>query len=264
MTRIKKAASLLIAAMLIFALAMPVAAATNEESWILDVIVFFFCPEGERVYAGYVEARFYKNDIFIDYLGPNDWGSPYLRIPDVGATMPKVEIDIISVPLLELQNLGRFPVEVEVRETAFGNFWFGDLMIYLGELEDTPPEPTPPETLPTNTLSFTVGSTTYSNAGTPGTLDAAPFNEAGRIMVPLRNIVEAFGVEPQWNDGVISFTITGVDFVVTVGQPLPDDAGTPVIVNDRTFVPLRWVINGLNLAYEWDGDANTAHLFVPN
>ena len=50
---------------------------------------------------------------------------------------------------------------------------------------------------------------------------------------------------------------------MTVGQPLPDNMGTAVIVADRTFVPLIFVINALDGAsVRWDGDARAAYIYI--
>jgi hypothetical protein len=38
-----------------------------------------------------------------------------------------------------------------------------------------------------------------------------------------------------------------------IGQPLPNDLGIPIISNDRTFVPLRFVADALGADTKWDG-----------
>ena len=113
------------------------------------------------------------------------------------------------------------------------------------------------------TLRFAIDSATFTDNGIQYNLDAAPFIADDRTMVPLRNIIEAFGVTPQFNDGVIIFTIGGTPHTMTIGQPLSDDMGTPVIVADRTFVPLRFVMDTLDSAtVRWDGDARAAYVYI--
>ena len=118
-------------------------------------------------------------------------------------------------------------------------------------------------TAATRTLRFAIDNTTFMDNGTNRTLEAAPFIANDRTMVPLRAIIEAFGVTPQFNDGVIAFTIGGVNHTMTVGEPLPDNMGTPVIVADRTFVPLIFVINALDGANaRWDADNRVAYVYI--
>lgn len=132
----------------------------------------------------------------------------------------------------------------------------GSVLLILDETA-APQQPT------ARTLRFAIDSVTFTDNGTAHTLDAAPFIADGRTMVPLRNIIEAFGVEPQFNDGVITFTIGGTLHTMTIGQPLPDNMGTPVIVAARTFVPLIFVINALDGAdARWDGDARAAYVYI--
>jgi len=113
------------------------------------------------------------------------------------------------------------------------------------------------------TLRFPIDDTTYFDNGTARSLEAAPFIANDRTMVPLRAIIEAFGVTPQFDEGVITFALGGVTHTMTVGQPLADGMGTPVIVADRTFVPLIFVINALDGANaRWDDANRVAYVYI--
>jgi len=86
----------------------------------------------------------------------------------------------------------------------------------------------------------------------------APFwNEDGVIMVPLRAIAEALGYEVNW-DPVVKGVRLGVAINLwigedryTIGRMVPIELGTaPVIVDDRTFVPMtffRYVISNVSI-----------------
>lgn len=125
-------------------------------------------------------------------------------------------------------------------------------------------DPTPiavPLPLPADvtTLRFVVGSTTYSTNGVSGTLEAAPFNQDGRVMVPLRQIGEAIGA------AVIAFednTAIIDDIRLPIGVELAGGMGTPVIVEGRTFVPLGYIAQRIGATPRWDGAANAAYIYI--
>lgn len=83
------------------------------------------------------------------------------------------------------------------------------------------------------------------------TLEASPFiNENGRTMVPIRAISDAFGAEISWNgetrevlvknsEKEIILTIDSDTALVNNETKVLDSV--PVIVNNRTFVPLRFI-----------------------
>jgi len=129
------------------------------------------------------------------------------------------------------------------------------------DTQENAPEDAPQSSA--RTLRFAIDSTTFTDNGTTHTLEAAPFMANDNTMIPLRVIIEAFGVEPQWNDGVITFTLGDVNHTMTIGQPLPNNMGTPVLVAGRTFVPLIYVVEALDGANaRWDGNARAAYVYI--
>ena len=129
----------------------------------------------------------------------------------------------------------------------------------------TPPAVvTPPPAAPAGAreLRFVVDSTTFTDNGANVTLEAAPFIADGRTMVPLRVIAEAFGAtDLAMENNVVSFVLDGRSFTLPIGQYIPG-VGTPEIVEGRTFVPLRFVIDELDADWHWDGAANAAYIFI--
>jgi hypothetical protein len=94
--------------------------------------------------------------------------------------------------------------------------------------------------------------------------DAQPFQDGqGSVMVPIRFVSEAMGAKVGWNKvaGTMVVDLKNSDHTVqmTVGQAAAtvDGAsksyGTKIILNqNRTFVPLRLVSEGLGQTVEWD------------
>ena len=110
-------------------------------------------------------------------------------------------------------------------------------------------------------LKITMNQLRYTVNGQPAMFDVAPYLDAraNRSMIPMRFIAEAFGASVTWNDAAKTQTITlkGKTFKLTQNVPLPDGMGTPVLVKDRFFVPLRYVSQELGASVDWDNATQT-------
>jgi len=135
---------------------------------------------------------------------------------------------------------------------------------YDEEYDDEPADDVPGEAPPVvtvNTLIFTVGSQLYLLNGQSRTGVGAAFidHATDRMMVPLRTLAEALGVEVEWDSATRSALIhlpTGT-ISIPADDMLPDGMGSTIIVSDRVFVPLRFVMYAFNATVEWDS-ANRA------
>ncbi|MDR3238756.1 MAG: fibronectin type III domain-containing protein [Clostridiales bacterium] len=106
-------------------------------------------------------------------------------------------------------------------------------------------------------LQLKIGALEYTKNGVVMSGDAAPFISAdNRTMTPLRLVAEGLGAQVEWDGVTRTVTIINADAVlhVVIDQPLPDSMGTAVIVNDRTFVPIRYISENLGAKVEWDGE----------
>ncbi len=97
------------------------------------------------------------------------------------------------------------------------------------------------------------------------TFEAAPFMENDRTLVPMRAIFEAVKSTIQWDEdtntvigvkeknGETNFVTLQIGSVTAFlnSSPVTLDV-PPVLVNDRTFVPLRFVVESLGEKVEWD------------
>ncbi|MDR1639469.1 MAG: copper amine oxidase N-terminal domain-containing protein [Clostridiales bacterium] len=105
-------------------------------------------------------------------------------------------------------------------------------------------------------LVFTIGDQGYKVNGSSSLNDAAPYiSSDSRTMVPLRAISEALGANVTWNDATKGITIsTGGTVIIrlTLGQQLPNGLGALELVNDRTFVPIRYVAEHLGANVVWN------------
>ncbi|MBE0448096.1 MAG: DcrB-related protein [Actinobacteria bacterium] len=115
-------------------------------------------------------------------------------------------------------------------------------------------------------LRFFVGKTIYYVNGSQKTLDVAPFIRENRTHLPIRFVAESLGATVSWDQLKKEVTI---DFAGTViklwigqtsaqvnGVNVPIDASNPrvvpIIVQSRTFIPIRFVLEALNSEVTWD------------
>lgn len=97
--------------------------------------------------------------------------------------------------------------------------------------------------------------------------DVEPFiDEENRTQVPIRFISEEIGTDVSWEpetervtieekERVIQLTIGEKRYTVD-GQTMEIDTA-PQIVNKRTMVPIRFVVDGLGQDVDWDGETRT-------
>ena len=99
--------------------------------------------------------------------------------------------------------------------------------------------------------------------------DVPPQLIGGRTMVPLRAIFEALGAAVEWDDSTRTITAYNEAYLVkcTIGEnemivnneKVAIDV-PPMIVNDRTLVPARFVSEAFNCDVSWDADTRTVFI----
>lgn len=122
----------------------------------------------------------------------------------------------------------------------------------------------------------------YGYAGKPGHIgvtvngvviffDSAPYiDSSDRTMVPARAISEALGAVVEWNELSRTVTVSKGDLTVklTIGSNKVKVNGltrsmdtVPVIRNDRTMVPVRFVSEFLGADVDWDEENRIVEIF---
>ncbi len=140
----------------------------------------------------------------------------------------------------------------------------------------------PPE--PNSYCKFTVGDTTFQFGGDTKPIDSNPLvvpyiDEASeRTMIPLRALAEALGYEVGWEEAEERVTLGNglLEAELKIGSPeatvrmdkqyqgnwektINLDA-FPVTVNDRTFVPVRFLSEALGYSVVWDSIRNKVYI----
>lgn len=134
-----------------------------------------------------------------------------------------------------------------------------------------------PEARAFTEVAFTVGSSRYTVNGVTATMDAAPFIKENRIMVPMRFVGEALGMDITYEkethraileDGgkyTILVDLKTMDLIINGQKVVPEVA--PVLTGGRTYLPIAVLGEALEFTREtpgsgrdisWDKDTTTA------
>ena len=101
-------------------------------------------------------------------------------------------------------------------------------------------------------------------------MDSEPFLFDGFTFVPIRFVSEALGAEVNWNAEKKSAIIenSGTNIELTAGKKYAYVSGKKVpvghsvkLVNDRTYVPVRFVSESLGCDVGWDSTSYTVEIY---
>ncbi len=94
-----------------------------------------------------------------------------------------------------------------------------------------------------------------------------------RTLVPVREVFEAIGAQVKWinETGQTSISYKGTEVLFTIGSrtvymgrakiTIPSTDPAPMIINDKTMVPVRIVANLLGFEVDWDNDRRVVSLY---
>lgn len=115
--------------------------------------------------------------------------------------------------------------------------------------------------------SFQIGKPTFTANGFTKTMDAVPFTKNDRTYVPVRFVAIAVGIPESnisyENDMVMITTGKGWLKLHPGNSTMETNNGSvnmdvPVLINnDRTYLPLRWICEALNLKVNWLNESQT-------
>ncbi|MGB9666347.1 MAG: stalk domain-containing protein, partial [Candidatus Cryosericum sp.] len=121
------------------------------------------------------------------------------------------------------------------------------------------------------TIQLKISSTTMRVDGKVVLLEAAPIIMNSRTLVPLRVLIETLGGRVVWSPSARTVDVFlgehSVDVAVGGNIGYVDDKAfpidpanpkvVPIIINNRTFLPLRFVAEALGLNVQWDATTQT-------
>lgn len=102
-------------------------------------------------------------------------------------------------------------------------------------------------------IQLRLGEKTIYVNGMAYQMDVAPYETSGRTMVPIRFISEYLGADVTWNAAKKTVTIIDGEttLTLTIDKRLEGMDVAPLLQNDRTFVPLRFVSEKLGAVVDW-------------
>ena len=121
--------------------------------------------------------------------------------------------------------------------------------------------PVEPPVQPEHIIRLTIGNSLFSLDGIAYSHDVAPFIENGTTLVPLRFISEVLGAEVTWlaDTKQVQILHQGHEIMLTIGSAsvsvdgLPQELDVPAqLVNNRAFVPLRFISETLGADVDYD------------
>ena len=130
------------------------------------------------------------------------------------------------------------------------------------------------------TINLWIDNASMSVNGTQQSIDTQgtkPIVTSGRTLVPVRAVIEAFGGSVSWDAGAnkISLGLNQNTLELWINKPqaslngttkaidTANPAVTPVIMNGRTMLPLRFVAESLGLDVQYDNETKKITLQKP-
>ena len=109
------------------------------------------------------------------------------------------------------------------------------------------------------TIKLQIGSRIVNVDNEAVIYDVAPVIRNDRTLVPIRIITETLGGKVDWNGATkeVTLSINDKEIKMTIGKTLEKYGVAPVIIDGRTFVPVRFVADELGATVAWDDATKT-------
>lgn len=111
-------------------------------------------------------------------------------------------------------------------------------------------------------VEMQIGRKSISVNGNLAQKDAAPVIQNSRTLVPIRFITESLGGAVAWNgeSKEVTLLLDGKEIKMTIGKTLEKYGVAPVIMDSRTYVPVRFVADALGTQTSWNEAEKTVTL----
>lgn len=111
-------------------------------------------------------------------------------------------------------------------------------------------------------VEMQIGRKSISVNGNLAQKDAAPVIQNSRTLVPIRFITESLGGSVAWNgeSKEVTLLLDGKEIKMTIGKTLEKYDVAPVIMDSRTYVPVRFVADALGAQTSWNEAEKTVTL----
>ena len=111
-------------------------------------------------------------------------------------------------------------------------------------------------------VEMQIGRKSISVNGNLAQKDAAPVIQNSRTLVPIRFITESLGGAVAWNgeSKEVTLLLDGKEIKMMIGKTLEKYGVAPVIMDSRTYVPVRFVADALGAQTSWNEAEKTVTL----
>ncbi len=112
-------------------------------------------------------------------------------------------------------------------------------------------------------IKLTIEKNEYNVNGETYTNDVTPIIENNIAILPIRLIAESLGAEVEWisETRTVVIIIDGKRIFIPVDVILPDGMGIAKIINNRTYVPIRYIIDQLDAIIVWEADTREIYIY---
>ena len=131
-----------------------------------------------------------------------------------------------------------------------------DVEAVFAKIGETKKDDKTDDKVETKTIKMQIGSKDVSVDEKEIANDVAPVIVNDRTLVPIRLITETLGGEVG-STKTVTLKTDGKEITMTIGKVLEKYGVAPVIINDRTFVPVRFVADELGAETAWDEATKT-------
>lgn len=111
------------------------------------------------------------------------------------------------------------------------------------------------------TIILYVGSSIMTVNDIEIKIDSAPIIRNNRVFVPIRDVFEQMGIRVEWNND--NHTIIAYNGLNTIHMIINSETAyisnkeyaldsPPVIINSKTYIPLRFISEGLGFTVDWN------------
>ena len=216
------------------------------------------------------QVKVTQGDIGLKVIGWDDEKDNVLEIEVTRASREAsiIEISDFTYSVDRITPEGKFALTISGSalspENPTETIVFEDFMVVSADNIEVNDSPTVNQT---TTTTFKLGSRSYTVNGKSFEMDAVPFSQNGRTMIPIRYAAEAAGVssnDVKFSGGVIIVPASKKIEMVLGSRIVKADgeASTmitePINFNGRTYVPISEIARLLNLQVQWNQEEQTA------
>lgn len=287
MKRMSRFLSLALSLLLSLSLTLPALAASGDASY--DAFVADF----DSFWAGYWASEYYTVDEYVEEFGYADQEDLMRSLYEVWLENEAYDAWRESFLAEHADEVAAFDAEAYWRDSYYYSYGYDTVDAFLTDSEMTREEFD--QWMLEDWLSdqwylyqeeLARAETIRALGGTPGELgvmlngayltfpDAKPEAAEGRIMVPLRVLMEALGAQVSYSGGTVTCTLEDRSLSFAVGGDtvsVTADGAAETITLDapsyakggRTYVPVRFFAQALGCVVLWDSDYQTAVLVDP-